>query len=107
MGNWTLLPVTSLMSLIHSPWEPMSLALYTFVRKAFNSLFMPHTSPIILTPRFSNSSFNFANAPSSVVQTGVKSAGWEKRIAQLSPIHWWKSISPWVVSALKLGADSR
>jgi len=34
-----------------------------------------HTSPIILTPRFSNSSFSFAKAPSSVVQTGVKSAG--------------------------------
>jgi hypothetical protein len=33
------------------------------------------TNPIILTPRFSNSSFSLAKAPSSVVQTGVKSAG--------------------------------
>jgi hypothetical protein len=33
------------------------------------------TNPIIFTPRFSNSSFSLAKAPSSVVQTGVKSAG--------------------------------
>lgn len=63
------------------------------------------TSPIIFTPRFSNSSFIRENAPSSVVQTGVKSAGCENRIAQLLPIHWWKSISPLVVWALKLGAS--
>lgn len=25
-------------------------------------------------------------------------------MAQLLPIHWWKSISPWVVVAWKLGA---
>lgn len=62
------------------------------------------TRPIILTPRFSNSSFILAKAPSSVVQTGVKSAGWEKRMVQLSPMNSWKSISPLVVSALKLGA---
>jgi hypothetical protein len=62
------------------------------------------TSPIIFTSRFSNSSFMRANAPSSVVQTGVKSAGCEKRIVQLLPIHWWKSISPLVVWAWKLGA---
>lgn len=36
--------------------------------------------------------------------TGVKSAGCENRMAHLSPIHSWKSISPWVVRALKLGA---
>jgi hypothetical protein len=47
----------------------------------------------------------FANLPSSVVQTGVKSAGWEKRIAQLPPSHWWKSMSPCVVLAWKLGAS--
>lgn len=52
------------------------------------------TSPIILTPRFSNSSLIFAKAPSSVVQTGVKSAGWEKRMPQLSPSQEWKSMSP-------------
>lgn len=62
------------------------------------------TRPIILTPRFSNSSLSLAKAPSSVVQTGVKSAGWEKRIVQLLSMNLWKSISPWVVRALKLGA---
>jgi len=44
--------------------------------------------------------------PSSVVQTGVKSFGWLNRIAQLSPIHWWKSIAPWVVWAVKFGASA-
>ncbi len=44
--------------------------------------------------------------PSSVVQTGVKSLGWEKSTAHLSPIHWWKSIWPSVVWAWKLGAVS-
>ena len=39
------------------------------------------------------------------MQTGVKSAGWEKRIAQDPPSHWWKSMSPWVVLAWKLGAS--
>jgi hypothetical protein len=39
-----------------------------------------------------------------IYRTGVKSAGCEKRIVQLSPINSWKSISPWVVRALKLGA---
>lgn len=62
------------------------------------------TRPIIFTFRFSNSSLSLANAPSSVVQTGVKSAGCEKRMAQLSPTNWWKSMLPWVVCALKLGA---
>jgi hypothetical protein len=41
-----------------------------------------------------------------VVQTGVKSRGWEKRTAQPSPIQSWKSISPSVVWAVKLGALS-
>lgn len=62
------------------------------------------TKPINLTLRFSNSPFSFAKAPSSVVHTGVKSAGCENRMAHLSPIHLWKSISPRVVLALKLGA---
>jgi hypothetical protein len=62
------------------------------------------TRPIIFTPRRSNSSLSFANAPSSVVHTGVKSAGWENRMAQLLPMNSWKSISPCVVFALKLGA---
>jgi hypothetical protein len=33
----------------------------------------------------------------------VKSAGWEKRMAQLPSIHSWKCIGPCVVSALKSG----
>ena len=44
-------------------------------------------------------------APSSVVQTGVKSLGWEKRTAQLLPIHSWKWMVPWVVSAVKSGCN--
>jgi hypothetical protein len=62
------------------------------------------TRPTIFTPRFSNSSFSFAKAPSSVVQTGVKSAGCENRIAQLLSMKLWKSMSPCVVVAWKLGA---
>ena len=42
---------------------------------------------MILTPRLSNSGLICAMYPSSVVQTGVKSFGWEKRTAQESPIH--------------------
>src|ERR1044071_3520645 len=62
--------------------------------------------PMIFTLRLSNSGFIRAMVPSSVVQTGVKSLGWEKSTAHLSPIHWWKSISPSVVWAWKLGAVS-
>ena len=56
--------------------------------------------------RFANSGSSAAMYPSSVVQTGVKSLGCENRMAQPSPIHWWKLISPWVVSAVKFGASS-
>jgi hypothetical protein len=38
--------------------------------------------------RLSNSDFSFATAPSSVVHTGVKSFGCEKRMTQLSPAYW-------------------
>src|SRR5204862_2297972 len=62
--------------------------------------------PMILVLRLSNSDFNLAMVPSSVVQTGVKSLGCENRIAHLSPIHLWKSIGPSVVCAWKLGASS-
>src|SRR5690242_7390913 len=61
---------------------------------------------MILVLRLSNSAFIRAIVPSSVVHTGVKSLGWENRIAHLSPIHLWKSISPSVVLAVKLGASS-
>src|SRR5215216_7852350 len=63
-------------------------------------------SPITFTPRFSKSGLQRATYPSSVVQTGVKSFGWENRTAQLSPIHSWKFIGPSVVSAVKSGAIS-
>src|SRR5438477_9906271 len=61
--------------------------------------------PMILVLRLSNSDFNLAMVPSSVVQTGVKSLGCENRIAHLSPIHLWKSIGPSVVCDWKLGAS--
>src|SRR5262249_31175880 len=60
--------------------------------------------PTSLTPRLSNSGFSLARAPSSVVQTGVKSLGCENRRAQLLPIQSWNLIFPSVVSASKSGA---
>src|SRR4029077_20625017 len=62
--------------------------------------------PISLTPRLSNSGFNFARAPSSVVQTGVKSLGCENSIAQPLPIQSWNLTLPSVVSASKSGATA-
>src|SRR6516164_9644666 len=62
--------------------------------------------PMILTPRLSNSGLILAIYPSSVVQTGVKSLGWENSTAQESPIHSWKRILPSVVCASKSGAVS-
>ncbi len=56
--------------------------------------------------RLSNSGLALENAPSSVVQTGVKSFGCEKRIPQLSPSQSWKLMVPSVVSAVKSGAVS-
>src|SRR5436309_8099503 len=63
-------------------------------------------SPMILTPRLSNSGLIFAIYPSSVVQTGVKSLGCENSTTHLSPIQSWKRIFPSVVSASKSGAVS-
>src|SRR5215475_8258298 len=62
--------------------------------------------PMTFTFRLSNSGFSLAIYPSSVVQTGVKSFGCENRMPQESPSHSWKLIVPWVVSAVKSGADS-
>src|SRR5712671_1067225 len=62
--------------------------------------------PMTLTLRLSNSGLRRATAPSSVVQTGVKSFGWENRTAQLPSIHSWKWISPSVEVAVKSGATS-
>src|ERR1700681_1474803 len=63
-------------------------------------------SPISLTPRLSNSGFSLASAPSSVVQTGVKSFGCENSIAQELPIQSRNLIFPSVVSASKSGATA-
>src|ERR1700755_2740961 len=63
-------------------------------------------SPISLTPCLSNSGFSLASAPSSVVQTGVKSFGCENKSAQLLPIQSWNLILPSVVSASKSGATA-
>src|SRR4051794_4097425 len=62
--------------------------------------------PITFTLRRSNSGLMLAKYPSSVVQTGVKSRGWENRTAHESPIQSWKRIRPSVVSASKSGAVS-
>src|SRR5579862_7930492 len=62
--------------------------------------------PISLTPRLSNSGFSLASAPSSVVQTGVKSFGCENKSAQLLPIQSWNLILPSVVCASKSGATA-
>src|SRR3954462_3828370 len=62
--------------------------------------------PISLTPRLSNAGFSLASAPSSVVQTGVKSFGGENSSAQLLPIQSWNLILPSVVSASKSGATA-
>ena len=62
--------------------------------------------PMTFTPRRSNSGASLAICPSSVVHTGVKSLGCENSTAHESPIHSWKLILPWVVSASKSGAVS-
>src|SRR6202161_2185746 len=62
--------------------------------------------PINLALRLSNSGLALEKAPSSVVQTGVKSLGCENRTPQLSPSHSWKLIVTSVVSAVKSGAVS-
>src|SRR5471032_769422 len=59
-----------------------------------------------LTPRLANSSLSLAVKPSSVVHTGVKSAGWENSTPQLSPNHSWKRILPALESCSKSGAMS-
>jgi hypothetical protein len=64
--------------------------------------------PMSFTLRSANSPLRRANSVSSVVQTGVKSAGWEKRMTQLSfPCHSEKRIAACsVVTAVKSGAGS-
>lgn len=88
MGKLRVFPLISLMSLAQPSWLSTVLAL----------------RPSSLTPRLLNSGSRRAISPSSVVQTGVKSSGWEKKTTQLSPMYSCRSIGPLVVSALKLGA---
>src|SRR5665213_1705230 len=78
------------MSPAHLPWEDTSST----------------DRPMSLVLRLSNSALAAEKAPSSVVQTGVKSFGCEKRTPQLSPRYSWKLMVPSVVSAVKSGASS-
>ena len=59
IGKFTACPVTSSMSPSHFRCDSTGSTL----------------SPMTFAPRLSNSGFSFATAPSSVVQTGVKSLG--------------------------------
>src|SRR5215475_11803126 len=61
-------------------------------------------SPMIFTPRLSNSGLILAMVPSSVVHTGVKSFGCENRTHHELPIQSWNRMWPCVVSAVKSGA---
>src|SRR5471030_2563707 len=63
-------------------------------------------SAMTLTLRFLNSPPSLAVMPSSVVQTGVKSAGCEYSTPQLSPSHWWKWMGPSLDCCSKSGAMS-
>ncbi len=63
-------------------------------------------SPISLVLREANHSLFWAKPLSSVVQTGVKSAGCEKRMAQLPLMYSLNFSGPWVVIASKSGAGS-
>ena len=60
---------------------------------------------IALTPRLSNSPFRLAVRPSSVVQTGVKSAGWLNSTAHLPLFQSWKSIGAFGGLGVKVGGD--
>merc|ERR1719476_381921 len=63
------LPKFAKTSLLHAWWDS----------------FVLHERPIILAPIFSNAALDAWHAPSSVVQTGVKSFGCEKRMVQGLP----------------------
>src|SRR5689334_8025693 len=60
--------------------------------------------PMMATFRAASASLNLANSTNSVVHTGVKSAGWEKRITHLSFCQVERRIGPCVVFASKSGA---
>ena len=63
-------------------------------------------SAIALVLRLANSLCSAEVRPSSVVHTGVKSAGWLKKTAHDPFFQSWNEISPSVVSAVKSGAVS-
>src|SRR5258708_36184926 len=90
IGKPTLAACVSLISLIHSLCDS---ALST-------------DNAIVFTLRFSNSPASFAVKPSSVVQTGVKSAGCENSTPQLSPSQSWNLMRPTLDSCSKSGAIS-
>ena len=108
IGNWTSVGPTLV------PYEFMS---WTHLLCSSRPL---AEIPITFTLRFWKSGARRATSPSSVVQTGVKSPGWENRMAygaewdkiqserdvitQESPIHSWNLIGPAVVWASKSGA---
>src|SRR5690242_1645661 len=63
--------------------------------------------PINCTLSRSKSALRLANSMNSVVQTGVKSAGWENNITHLPfLLISLRRIMPWVVLASKSGAGS-
>ena len=90
IGKSTRLDWVSLMSAIQRSWSSLLSTL----------------RPMTLTPRRAHSSPSRAVAPSSVVQTGVKSAGCEKSTHQLSPMNSWKRMLPELVRAVKSGTLS-
>ena len=59
-----------------------------------------------MVSRLANSSARRANSDSSVVQTGVKSAGCEKRMTHFPSCQSENLIDPCVVTAVKSGASS-
>src|SRR5258706_444198 len=71
IGKFIFTPWVSSMSAIHLLWESTGSTL----------------TPMALMWRLSNSGFSLETAPSSVVQTGVKSLGCEKRMTQSFPAH--------------------
>ncbi len=89
IGNGISTPIFSLMFLTHARCE------WTLSMER----------PTSWTFRFASSSAIPANAMNSVVQTGVKSAGWEKRMTHF-PRRSESFRGPWVVSASNSGAFS-
>lgn len=90
-GNETFTPRFRSMSCIQARWDGIE----------------PTDSPRSWVLRFSNSGASSENATNSVVQTGVKSAGWLKKSTHLPALVRSDSrIGPCVVTASKSGAGS-